>query len=188
MMDKQVIVDYLYQNTSVRQDWCPNFLKMPLTKMFARFFLWAFKSLDAIPVYRNNPRALIKTFRLSIDAMQAGDNLLLFPERGENAAAGERGYAEEGIGDLYTGFAMLAPALYHKTRKAAVFVPVYASKKLKTLTFGAGVTYNPNAPVNDEKLRIVNVLEKRIHAMIDDERAALNAAKTEGPKETTDEH
>ena len=25
MMDKGVIVDYLYQNTAVRQNWCPNF-------------------------------------------------------------------------------------------------------------------------------------------------------------------
>ena len=91
---------------------------MPLTKMFARFFLWAFNSLDAIPVYRGNPHALIKTFRMTIDAMQAGDNLLIFPERGDREAAGVRGYAEGGIGDLYTGFAMLAPALYHKTRKS----------------------------------------------------------------------
>ena len=109
MMDKDVIVDYLYQNTAVRQNWCPNVLKMPLTRMFARFFLWAFNSLDAIPVYRNNPRALIKTFRMTIDAMQAGDNMLIFPERGDAEAVGERGYADGGIGALYTGFAMLAP-------------------------------------------------------------------------------
>ncbi len=170
MMDKAVIVDYLYRNTAVRQAWCPDFLKMPLTRAFARFFLWAYQSLDAIPVYRSNPHALIKTFRLTIDAMQAGDNLLIFPERGDNAKEGERGYAEDGIGDLYTGFAMLAPALYKRTGKAAVFVPTYASKKLKTLTFGEGVCYNPAAPANEEKLRIVNTLQKSIEAMVALER------------------
>lgn len=172
MMDRDVIVDYLYRNTSVRQDWCPDVLKMPLTKMFARFFLWTFKSLDAIPVYRNDPRALIKTFRMTVDAMQAGDNLLLFPERGDRDEPGERGYAEEGIGELYTGFAMIAPALYKKTRKAAVFVPVYASKKLKTLTFGEGIAYNPETPMNEENKRIVGELHRRIEAMVEDEREA----------------
>ncbi len=173
MMDRDVIVDYIYQNTAVRQDWCPNFLKMPLTKMFARFFLWAFKSLEAIPVYRNDPRSLIKTFRMTVDAMQAGDNLLLFPERGDNLGPGDKGYAEEGIGELYTGFAMIAPALYKKAHKAAVFVPVYASKKLKTLTFGEGIAFNPDAPMNIENRRIVAALHSRIEAMVDDEREAL---------------
>jgi 1-acyl-sn-glycerol-3-phosphate acyltransferase len=179
MMDRQVIVDYLYKNTAVRQDWCPDFMKLPLTKMFARFFLWAFKSLDAIPVFRCNPHALIKTFRMTIDAMQTGDNILLFPERGENEGPGVRGYAENGIGDLYTGFAMLAPALYRKTRKAAVFVPIYASKKLKTLNIGAGIAYDPAAPVNEEKLRIVRALQDCIEAM-----AALDLE----PQETKGAH
>jgi thiol-disulfide isomerase/thioredoxin len=170
MMDKAVIVDYLYRNTAVRQSWCPDCMKMPLTKAFARFFLWAFQSMDAIPVYRSSPHALIKTFRLTIDAMQAGDNLLIFPERGQTAKEGERGYAEEGIGNLYTGFAMLAPALYKRTGKTAVFVPTYASKKLKTLTFGECVQFNPAAPVNEEKLRIVNALQKSIEAMVALER------------------
>ena len=188
MMDKTVIVDYLYRNTAVRQAWCPNFMKMPLTKMFARFFLWTFKSLEAIPVYRNNPRALIKTFRLTINAMQAGDNLLIFPERGENAKVGERGYAEAGIGDLYTGFAMIAPALYQKTHKAAVFVPTYASKKLKTLTFGASVVYNPKAPMNEEKLRIVDALQASIEAIVADEEETLRGARETNEKGTSDEH
>ena len=187
MMDRDVIVDYLYRNTAVRQDWCPNFLKMPLTKVFARFFLWAFNSLNAIPVYRNSPRSLIKTFRMTVDAMQAGDNLLLFPERGDREGDGEKGYAEEGIGDLYTGFAMIAPALYQRTGKAAVFVPVYASKRLKTLRFGEGIRYQPSAPVNEEKLRIVRQLQTSIQTMVEYEQAALVSLQIKLPKEASEE-
>ncbi|MBN1777123.1 MAG: hypothetical protein JW811_03290 [Clostridiales bacterium] len=188
MMDKDIIVDYLYRNTAVRQDWCPNFMKMPLTKMFARFFLWAFKSMEAIPVYRSSPHELIKTFRMTVDAMQAGDNLLIFPERGDRYEPGERGYAEEGIGDLYTGFAMLAPAVYRRTGKAAVFIPVYASKKLKTLTFGEGIRYDPSAPASEEKLRIVAGLTHSIEAMAIDERETAETPQQKAPKETRDEH
>ncbi len=184
MMDKDVIVDYLYQNTAMRQAWCPDFLKMPLTKLFAAFFLWTFKSLDAIPVYRSNPRALIKTFRMTVEAMQAGDNLLVFPERGDERQPGERGYADGGIGELYTGFAMIAPAFYKKTGKTAVFIPTYASKRLKTLTFGEGIVYNPAAPANDEKLRIVNALTQSIGAMVAYEQDALRGQQAAPPEAT----
>jgi len=186
MMDRDVIVDYLYKNTAVRQDWCPNCLKMPLTRLFARFFLWAFYSLDAIPVYRNNPRALIKTFRMTIEAMQAGDNLLIFPERGDKKQEGERGYADSGIGELYTGFAMIAPAFYQRTGKAAVFIPTYASKRRKTLTFGKGIVFNPDAPVNEEKLRIVEELTQSIAAMVAQEQDMPDSLRPD--KESTDEH
>ena len=75
---------------------------------------------------------------------------------------------------------MLAPALYKRTRKIAVFVPTYASKKLKTLTFGEGVRIQPRRPVNEEKLRIVNALQTGIEAMVAAEQEpAANAAVQE---------
>ena len=55
MMDRDIIVDYLYRNTAVRQDWCPDFMKMPLTKMFARFFLWAFQKPGRHPRVPQQP-------------------------------------------------------------------------------------------------------------------------------------
>ena len=159
MMEKDVIVRYIYDNTASRQRWLPNFLKMPLTRLICPLCLWVFNSLEAIPVYRNNPRSLMKTFRLTIEAMQAGDNILVFPERGEAEAPGQKGYASEGVGSLYTGFAMIAPTYYAKTHKRAVFLPLYASKHLRTITFGKGIEYNPDAPATDEKLRIVQALQ-----------------------------
>ena len=173
IMEKDVIVDYVYQNTIVRQKWCPDFLKLPITRALSPVFLWVFNSLEAIPVYRGNPRALIKTFRLTVEAMQAGDNILVFPETGEPEKAGEKGYVTEGVGDLYTGFAMIAPAFYAKTKKRAVFVPIYASRHLRTITFGKGVVYDPDAPANEEKLRIVHELQRRMQAMYDVELDTL---------------
>jgi hypothetical protein len=173
MMEKDVIVRYIYENTLVRQKWLPKCLKMPLTQLLCPLCLWVLNSLEAIPVYRSNPRELIKTFRLTIEAMQAGDNILVFPERGEAEAPGQKGYVTEGVGDLYTGFAMIAPAFYQRTHKRAVFVPIYASKHLRTLTFGQCVEYNPNAPATQEKLRIVNELTSRMAALYAIEQAEL---------------
>lgn len=165
MMEKDVIDRYIYENTALRQTWLPDCLKMPITRLFCPLFLWLFNSLEAIPVYRGNPRRLIRTFRLTVEAMQAGDNILVFPERGDAEAPGQKGYVSEGVGDLYTGFAMIAPMLYAKTHKRAVFLPIYASKQLRTLTFGEGVVYDPDAPAVEEKLRIVHTLQSRMDAM-----------------------
>ena len=173
MMEKDVIVRYIYENTLVRQKWLPNFLKMPLTRLICPVCLWVFNSLEAIPVYRGNPRELLKTFRLTIEAMQAGDNILVFPERGEAEAPGQKGYVSEGVGDLYTGFAMIAPAYYQKTHKRAVFLPIYASKHLRTLTFGRAVEYNPDTPATEEKLRIVSELMQRMDGLYQEEKAEL---------------
>ncbi len=173
MMEKDVIVRYIYENTLVRQKWLPNCLKMPLTRLLCPLCLWVFNSLEAIPVYRSNPRELMQTFRRTVEAMQAGDNILVFPERGEAEAPGQKGYVTEGVGDLYTGFAMIAPAFYQRTHKRAVFVPIYASKHLRTLTFGQCVEYNPDAPATQEKLRIVNELTQRMAALYADEQAEL---------------
>ena len=173
MLEKDRIVRYLYENTIIRQKWLPNFLKMPLARLLGPLCLWVFGSLEAIPVYRGNPRALIKTFRLTVEAMQAGDNILMFPERGEAEVPGQKGYVSEGVGDLYTGFAMVAPAYYAKTHKRAVFLPIYASKHLRTLTFGQGIVYDPDAPATEEKLRIVAALRASMEAMYGTERAEM---------------
>ena len=165
MMEKDCIVRYIYDNTLVRQKWLPGFLKMPLTRLLRPLCLWVFGSLEAIPVYRGNPRSLMKTFRMTVEAMQAGDNILVFPERGDAVEPGQKGYVTEGVGDLYTGFAMLGPAYYAKTHKRAVFLPIYASRHLRTLTIGKGIRYDPEAPATQEKLRIVHELQTSMEAM-----------------------
>lgn len=165
MMDKAAMVEHMYEGTMIRQKWLPIKWKKPLVKLISPLFIWLFESLDGIPVYRGNPRELLKTFRLTAEAMQAGDNILLFPENGETHEVGAIGYAQEGVGDLYTGFAMLAPVYYRKTRKNAVFIPIYGSKRLRTLTIGEGIVYNPHAPATDEKLRIVQGLHQSMQDM-----------------------
>ncbi|MEG0640278.1 MAG: hypothetical protein RR824_09575 [Clostridia bacterium] len=167
MMDHDAIIEHVYEGTLMRQKWMPEKMKRPLVKLIARPVIWAFNSLEAIPVYRGHPRELMKTFRMTMDAMQAGDNILLFPENGEEHEVGQKGYVIGGVGKLYTGFAMLAPMYYAKTKKSAVFMPVYASKKHRTLTIGKGILYDPANNAGEEKLRIVNELLGSMQAMAD---------------------
>ena len=127
----------------------------------------------------NVKACLLYTSRETLNAMQAGDNILVFPENAENHAPGEGGYAREGVGQLYTGFAMIAPMYYAKTHKRAVFVPIYASRKHRTLTIGQGVVYDPDNNATAEKLRIVDALLDSMQAMYEQE--AVNESPTSHP-------
>lgn len=163
MMDKDAIVEHMYQGTMKRQKWLPERWKRPIIRrLLYPFFQWVYQSIECIPVYAGEPRKLAQTFHMSLQAMQAEDNILIFPESGEDHAYGERGYVSEGVGRMNTGFAMLAPLYYARTGKRAVFVPIYASKKLRTLFICQGVEYDPTAPANQEKLRIVEELLRRM--------------------------
>ena len=169
MMEKEAIVEHIYQGTMVRQRWLPERWKRPLINLISPLLVWVFNSLEAIPVYRGQPKELMRTFRETLNAMQAGDNILVFPENAENHAPGEGGYAREGVGQPYTGFAMIAPMYYAKAHKRAVFVAIYASRKHRTLTIGQGVVYDPDNNATAEKLRIVDALLDSMQAMYEQE-------------------
>ncbi len=170
MMDKEAIVEHIYRGTMLRQKWLPESWKLPLVRLFAPLLGWVFNSLDAIPVYRGKPHELIGTFRQTVEAMQAGDNILLFPENGEVSVVGAKGYVNDGVGKLYTGFAMIAQLYWAKTKRRAVFMPIFASRIRRTLTIGEGVVYNPEAPANEEKQRIADELLARMRAICEGER------------------
>ena len=166
MMDsRENVAEYCYKYTFKRQKWLPERLKMPFSRWMAPLSIWAMRSIESIPVYRNKPRELMTTFRLSVEAMQAEDNLLIFPENPDASSLDKPGYLRRGIGDFFTGFAMLAPLYYNKTGKRAVFVPVYASREKRTISFGKGITYDPDNQPTEEKTRIVEELRESMLAM-----------------------
>lgn len=175
MMEREAIIEHMYVGTMMRQKWLPEKWKRPILRAITPILLWVFNSLEAIPVYRGRPKELLRTFRDTITAMQAGDNVLLFPENGEDHAEGERGYVADGVGQLYTGFAMIAPMYYAKTKRRAVFVPIYASKRRRTLTIGEGIRYDPENNANAEKQRIVDGLLGQMQDMSRDEAQDIEA-------------
>ena len=156
---------YLYRYTLIRQKWIPKRLRWPAAKMTAAFLKWVVYSLDSITVYRDKPRELIKTFRLTAAAMEAGDNILLFPENPNDASQAKAGYLRDGIGEFHTGFVMIAQMYHKKTGKRAQFIPIYADKKLRTLEFGEAVRYDPKNPPAQEKIRVSRLLRDEMLRM-----------------------
>lgn len=169
-VDKDEMASYVYKYTIKRQKWLPEFLKMPIAKMIGPLSVWAMGCLESIPVYRNKPRDLMNTFRMSVEALQAGDNLLIFPEN-PNAVAQGHGYERQGLGELFTGFEMLAPIYYNKTGKCLRFIPAFAHQKMRTLTFAPIITFDPNNEPNAERERIVSYLQETMREMYETEEA-----------------
>ncbi len=143
--------------------------KRRIANAVGRLSMWCMKQLEVIPVYRDHPMELIKTFRATVEAMQAGDNILIFPEN-PNAEGKDHGYEHEGLGKLFDGFMMLATIYYKRTHKACRFLPMYAHKGTRTLNFGHEVVYNPKAEDEEtERLRVVRECEKEMRRLMEEQ-------------------
>ena len=157
MTDKQAVIDHT-MNGSFQgfTGWKRKALHFLMVHIGAPFLTWVMRSVDCIPVYHDNPRKLMQTFRETTAAMEAGDNILLFPENADTSA--DHRYVKEGVSEFFTGFAMIGQLYSHKTGKSPLFVPLYANKKERTVTFGVPTRYDPDIPPNEEKERLCRYL------------------------------
>ena len=156
MNDKNAVTQYIYDNTTSHQEKMPEFEKRILARMAAWLSVNVMGQLECIPVYRDSPLKLRETFRLTIEAMDTGDNILIFPENPEQK------YPREGIGDLSPGFMMLADIYWKRKKKRLRILPMYADKQRRTITFGDIIVYNPENDSKSEQERIINETLRQI--------------------------
>lgn len=159
MTDKKEVSDYLYENTFAPKRFLPEFLKRRISGFLGWMSVTVMRQVEAIPVYRDSPIKLRETIRKSIEGLQAGDNLLIFPEMPDGK------YPREGIAPLSPGFVMLAAAYWRKTKKRLRILPAYANRHQRTITFGKEIVFNPDAPFAEEEERIVGEAEKQMMKM-----------------------
>jgi hypothetical protein len=153
MIDKNEITKHIYDGTFGKIKWLPAFFKKFIAKALSPVIIWGLHSFDPIPVYRGATRNVIKTFTLSVECLNSGDSILLFPENPEE------NYGDR-INEFYSGFASLGRMYYRAAKKCVTFYPVYASKQTRALRIGEGVTYDPKG--KDERERIVKTLKERM--------------------------
>ena len=79
--------------------------------------------LGVIPVDRNRPSTLISTMRQSLQALQEGQNLVIFPE------VGLPEYSLTSVTPFYSGFATLGRLYYRKTGRTLRFCPCYIDEQ-----------------------------------------------------------
>lgn len=173
-IDPEEVSEYLYRYTIGPIRWLPEKVKRWITHIIGPVSVWAMEQVECVPVFRNKPSKLMQTFRLSVEAMEAGDNLLIFPEN-PNAIEDGKGYELGGLGPLFSGFAMLAQIYYNRTGKCCRFLPMYAHKKQRTMTFAPPITYDPNNDPMAERDRIVQYADSQMRRIAEEEEAKWQA-------------
>lgn len=161
MLDRDVVADRCMNGTfekvsGVRR----KILGFFMEKLAASALVWIMRSVGCIPVYHDQPRKLMQTFRETVAAMEAGDNILLFPENSANTE--DHKYVKEGISEFFTGFTMIGQMYAGRTGKCPLFVPLYADRRKRTITFGTPTRYNVDVSPNDEKERLCRDLRAEI--------------------------
>jgi hypothetical protein len=123
----------------------------PLVSAFMR-------SMGGLPVYRGC-KNIIDTFRLSVEALSAGENLLIMPERDYRDSSSD-------AGELYSGFVHIAQLYCKSTGKALSFYPVYPSRENGAIYIEKPIVFDPTKPFRAERDRVIEALKKELNHKI----------------------
>ena len=124
------------------------------------------KMAKGIPVSRENPRANIKAFQISTEALEKGNVIIIYPEKD---------YVNEGVGIFMQGFEHIGKYYFSKTGKRISFYPMFISQKNKTMYICNPIIYYPEENHNKEKERIISYLRNEMVAKY--EKVEINAPK-----------
>ena len=149
MFNTRDVRTYMYENTFSKKTYLPVLVRKFLAWYLGWLSVNIMNALHAIPVYRDSPMKLRQTLRESIEALENGDNLMIFPEHPEGK------YVKSGISELSPGFLMLAEAWWKKTGKKLRIMPVFANREKRTFTFGDEIIYMPENGYASEQERIL---------------------------------
>lgn len=113
------------------------------------------KSLGAIPVYRGTAQ-IGATFRETVEALQAGDSVEVFPDVDYTDGS-------DGIGEVYDGF-LLAERFWRKRSDLPLdFVPLRLDPARRTIAAGNPVRFDRSAPWKEELVRVREALRAEIN-------------------------
>ncbi|MBR6211723.1 MAG: 1-acyl-sn-glycerol-3-phosphate acyltransferase [Bacteroidales bacterium] len=116
-------------------------------------------SFGPVPVHKGDPRKSLETIILGVEALERGENLLIFPEK-----PGDR-YDEESYKEFNSGFAALGRAYCKRTGRNLKFYPVFSDSASRKFIIGKSVSYDPDNGSREEKMRITAELKDRMMAL-----------------------
>lgn len=123
-----------------------------LSYVIAPISACVFSNAKTIPVFRDN--RLLTTFKLTISALDAGENVIIFPECYEPY--------NHIVHQFQTHFTDIAKLYYKRTGKALYFVPLYIAPSLRTMYLGDPIAYQPEEPMEEQRDKICNYLMDEI--------------------------
>lgn len=113
------------------------------------------RSGRAIPVYRQS-RRLLETMDLSLDALVKGESIAVFPDVEYDEKSPQ-------LDEIYSGFLKLEKVYHRKTGKHIPFIPLYCSKKQRSIYVGDAIYFEDGQPFGEEKTRVMAALVESIN-------------------------
>lgn len=144
-------------------------LKAAITAPFVAAFM---RSMGGIPVYRGC-KNIIDTFRQSVEALSAGENLLIMPERDYRDSSND-------AGELYSGFVHIAQMYSKATGRALSFYPVYPSRENGAIYVEKPIVFDPASPFRAERDRVIEALKRELNHKIIETDFSVETASNVG--------
>lgn len=155
MMDRKQVAAYAYQDFwSQKPKWTHGPYKL-LSHLITPLSVLIFNNAETIPVYRDN--RVLSTFRATVNTLAEGKSVVIFPEHDVRH--------NHIVDDFQNRFVDAANLYFRKTGKVISFVPLYVCPKLKKLVFGKPVQFDPDAPIEEERVRIAEAMMDSITAL-----------------------
>ena len=116
------------------------------------------RSVGAIPVYRGSAR-LKETFRRTVEALQAGDPVIVFPDVDYTDRSGD-------MGEIYDGFLLIDRFWQRVSDTPLDFVPLRLDTAARRITAGEAVRFDRTAPRQGETVRVREALLRGLNGEI----------------------
>ena len=155
MMDRKEVPAYAFRDFWSGKPRRLHWLYRLFSRIIARPAAYVLSNARTIPVWRD--ARVVSTFRASVRSLEAGEDVVIFPECAEPYNAVLCRFQES--------FTDLARLYSRKAGKAPAFVPMYLAPRLKGIWFGDPVRYDPDAPAEEERKRVCEALAESITAM-----------------------
>lgn len=136
----------------VTRKWVIKPIRKHLPAMISGMMWRCINSCRPISVYRRNSKKIATMFEETVESLETGDAILVFPEKSVDF------YKDTQVDTFQTGFVEIAEKFKAKTGKDVVFYPLYIDKRGKKMTVGNAVTFDSEAPLHDEKTRVATEL------------------------------
>ncbi len=158
MLEWDKAAAYLNKDFVEPQLHIPPPLSMPLARLISQASVRLLRGVDCIPVWHGEQ--VLETYRISVDYLTQGKNLLIFPEDPSQPLD-----EQCKMGPFLKGFARLGELYFERAQKILRFYPLAVHAGLRQVKLGKSIAFSPiNNPAN-ECARIKSVLESMIRTM-----------------------
>jgi hypothetical protein len=138
--------------TLTRRAGWPKIFALPVARILSWVVPGLCGSLGAIPVYRSTAR-VVTTFRKTLEALQAGGRVIIYPDV-NYADASDR------LGEVYEGYLMLGTLYHRATGRNLLFIPLRTEKR--RIIAGAPIEFDGEKPRADETERVARAIREAL--------------------------